>query len=259
VPCAGSADGAPLSDSPAHGVGAGRLTGRQIRDDLAVALGAILHLLERFVDRRKIELHPEPVQAQTLLDVGAEPVLFVLGEHGQHRRVELVVDGGARTARHAGTEPIELVDQLLEGAHGVVGLVALGGQDLPEHFDAAEEHVEGVGGELHPAEPEIVEDVLQPVRELTHLGGAEQPGQTLQGVDGAKRLVHERRIGRAFFQRPVEREQIPAQRLDDLLSLREELLASLVGRLCHLGSTSTAWLGERASAGAGSPPAGSRA
>ena len=70
-------------------------------------LGALFHVVERFVDRRQVELHAQPVQTLVLLDVGAEPVLFVLGEDGQHAGIELVATDGAGLTLDRRSEPIE--------------------------------------------------------------------------------------------------------------------------------------------------------
>ena len=72
---------------------------RQVRDDLAVRPRACLELVERAVDRRERELHADPVEPQALLDVGAEPVLLVLGEHAEEPGIEIVLRDDARAVR----------------------------------------------------------------------------------------------------------------------------------------------------------------
>ena len=83
-------------------------------------------------------------------------------------------------------------------------------------------------GELDAAEAQIVEHVLETMRERTEPRGAEQPCQTLQRVNRAESFVDQRGIADPSLDCRIQTEQISRQGLDDLLRLGEELLARFV-------------------------------
>ena len=86
-------------DLELDGVDVGAGARRQVRDDLAVRPRLRLELVEGAVDRREREAHADAIEALALLDVRAEAVLLVLGEHAEQPGVEVVLRDDARAAR----------------------------------------------------------------------------------------------------------------------------------------------------------------
>ena len=187
-----------------------------------------LELVERGVDRRERELHAQPVERRPGLDVGAQPMLFVLGEHAEQPGIELVLRdrrsaAAALSRRDTCAERERAAPSTSRSGLGRVAL--LGGEDAPVELDGPEEEVEHRRRELDAPEPQIVEQVLELVREARHHARrAEEPREPLQRVDRAEDVVDELRIAAApSCSSLVEREQIAAQPVDDLLRFGEEL------------------------------------
>ena len=65
--------------------------------------GARLQLVEGTVDGGEREQRTDAVEAEPLLDVGAEAMLLVLGEDAEEARVELVLGDGADPLSGAAT------------------------------------------------------------------------------------------------------------------------------------------------------------
>ncbi len=143
-----------------------------------------LELVERAVDRREREAHADPVEAQALLDVRAQAVLFVLGEDTEQPRIEIVLgDRADATPGALAGDLTERHEELLDLVHGLGGLALLGGEDPRVERDGLEEQVEHRRRELDPAEAQIVEHVLELVRQPRHARRAEEPGEPLERVD----------------------------------------------------------------------------
>ena len=101
-------------------------------------------------------------------------------------------------------------------------------EDAPIELDRLEEEVEHRGRDLDSPEAQVVEQVLELVRQAAHDRGAEEPREPLQRVNGAEDVVDEVGVARAALHELVEREEIATQPVDELLRLREELLARLL-------------------------------
>ncbi len=251
-PAAGAAgdlldlDAAPVERAGEHGeqrrrghedveldrVGVGARAGGQVGDDLAVRLGDGLQLVERLVDGRELELHPQAVEPHPLRDVGAEAVLLVLGEDGEEAGVE-IVRPQRRGPRRPARALVEAADELVHLGHRLVLALLLGLEDAAVELDRAEEQIEHRGRELDAAEAEVIEQLLELVRERRHAVGAEEPGEPLERVHRAEDVVDQPRVDAPAADPLVEAEQIAAQPLDDLLGLGEELVARAVADLGH--------------------------
>ncbi len=119
---------------------------------------------------------------------------------------------------------MELADEIVEVGDRRVAPVLLGLEDLAVELDRSEEQIEDAGRELEAAEAKIVEELLELVRERRHARRAEEPREALQRVHRAEDVVDEAGVDAADALALVDREQIAAEALDDLLRLGEELL-----------------------------------
>ena len=212
-------------------LGVAALAGREERDDLAVRARLRLQVVERGVDRRELELHAHPVEREPGLEVRAEPMLLVLGEDAEEPGVELVLrDDAAAAAALLLRDLTERGEERLHLRRGLGRVALRGREDAPVELDGLEEQIEDLRRELDAPEAQVVEQVLELVREAAHHRGAEEAGEALQRVHGAEDVVDELGVAAAAPADVVEREEIAAQAVDDLLRLGEELLARLVAR-----------------------------
>jgi hypothetical protein len=83
-------------------------------------------------------------------------------------------------------------------------------------------------GDVHAAEAQVIEQVLEGMGELREAGQAEHARQSLQRVNGPEDVVQQVWIGPALFLGLLEQQKVATQRLDDLLGLREEVLARAI-------------------------------
>ncbi len=162
--------------------------------------------------------------------------LFSASSIVEKRRIELVICGRDHRPGAAATH----VGQLAELAHEPVDVAQRIGadsffdrEDAAVDADAAKKQVEHLLGELDLSEAQIVEHILELVRERAHACSAEKSGQPLQRMDGAKDIVDQFGLGGALPPSVVELEQIPRQTLDDLVRLGEEFLPRLVAHVGH--------------------------
>jgi hypothetical protein len=151
-------------------VWARRLTRRQVGDDLAERLGAILDLGQRLVERRELELHAHQEQLEPLLHADEQAMLLVLREHCQERLIDLEVLEIRGLRRRRRGELLQPLEDFLDAAHL---LRVVGGQDLPVDVDGGEQQIEHRVRELLTAEAQIVEHIFQPMRQLAHVLVAE--------------------------------------------------------------------------------------
>src|SRR5262249_14618117 len=157
--------------------------------------------------RRQREEDADAVEREALLDVGAEAVLLVLREDAEEGRVELVLRHDRRVAALVALRELaEGEEQLLDLALRLRAGAALGGEEPPVQGDRLEEEVEDRMADLGPTEAQIVEDVLQLVREAGHLRRPKEPGEALEGVHAAEDVVDELRIGAPLPQALVDLE-----------------------------------------------------
>ena len=209
------------------------LVGRQVRDDLAVAAHRLLQGLERLVDARQRKHHVQAVEREAVFYRRAQSVLFVFGEHAEHRGVDRELGEHLGAGAALGRVRGQLREQILDDrgcffALGAVTALFLEREDLPVGFDRAEQQIERGVVEGNAVEAQVVEQILELVRHGGQRDGAKQRGEPLQGVHGAEHVVQEVGRGLALAFRRVEREQIAGQRVDELLRFREKFLSGLV-------------------------------
>ena len=71
-------------------------------------------------------------------------------------------------------------------------LILLGvGQDAPRELHALEEQVEDLRGHRHAPEPQVVQQVLEVVREGLQRGHAEQPREPLERVNRPEHVIQQ--------------------------------------------------------------------
>ncbi len=114
------------------------------------------------IDRGEREAHAQSVERDALGEVGAETMLFVLGEDRQHARVEIEALEVVGRRLRSGGELLDRADEALDVEGADLGVVR---QESLEALDAFEEDVEDLLSERDLAEPERVERVLERVRE----------------------------------------------------------------------------------------------
>ncbi len=216
-------------------VGVRAFTGRQIGDDLPVRLGGGLQTIQRLVDGGEREPDPQAIEKQPLLDVRPQTMLFVLGQDREQAGVEVVLSGRTSGGRFGlGIEELtEIAKELVDVGQRILAYALLDGENATVEVDAAKQHVHDLLAELELAEPQVIEQVFELVREGAHPSRAEEPSQALERMDRAEDVVDELGISAARGPPAVENEQIARQGFDDLVGFREELLPSLVAQLGH--------------------------
>ena len=162
-------------------------------------------------------------------------MLFVLGEHAEHRGVDGVLGQHLPAGTALGRVRRELREQLLDllrcafAPHLRTDLaLPLGHEDLTVGFDRSEQQVERRVVERDAIEAQVVEQVLELVGERRQSDRAEERGQALQRVHRPEHVVQHVGGRAALALGAVEREEIARQRVDELLGLREELFSRLV-------------------------------
>ena len=134
---------------------------------------------------------------------------------------------------HAFGEVRHLHQELAHALNGLVRAAARRRENLPEEIDGPKQQVEHLRGDLETTEPQVVEHGLQLVAQRRHGGRAEETGEPLQRVHGAEHFVEQLGIVALGAHERVEREQIAAQRVEDLLRLGEELFTRAVANFAH--------------------------
>src|SRR5690606_31104288 len=105
------------------------------------------------------------------------------------------------------------------------------------HLHALEEDVEHLLVQLDAPEPQVIEQVLEDVGHLAEVDEAEHPRDPLERVHAAEDRVDEIGVRAPRLLPVVEHEEITRERLDDLLRLRDELLADAIAlTAAHFGS-----------------------
>ena len=108
---------------------------------------------------------------------------------------------------------------------GSSALALLGGEDLRVERHRPEEEIEHGRAEIDPAEAQVVEDVLELVREPRHPGRAKEACKSLERVDAAEDVVDELGVDPALLAEIVEHEQVAPEPVDQLLGFAEEIVS----------------------------------
>jgi hypothetical protein len=212
-------------DVEADGPRVSGVGGGQRADHLAVRPEAGLERFEAGVEGGQVEAGADPPEPRAALDVGAEPVLLVLGEHLEHPLVDL--QGRQRVGAPAPRGPGPLAEPLGQGSGGLRAprglLRRLLGGDAREDLGRRQEEVESGCVEGLAPHAHVVEPVLQRVGQPRHAVDAEHRRQPLQRVGGAEDGVEDLLVGLALAARVLEPLQVAVERLDGLLRLRHEV------------------------------------
>ncbi len=223
--------GALRSDEHVEGDPVGRrlVHARQVRDHLAIGLELLLEVLDPDVEFGEIEqgVHPEDRASEP--DVLPQPVLLVLGQDPEDRRVQPGQRGFLPRGRGWSAEVAQALEQVGRGRN--VGLApCIGGELARERIHRREQVVEDLGRQGGLAEPDPVEGGLEDVAGLGDRVRAEDPRHALEGVDRAEGGVDHVGVEFPLSELPVEGLEVAREGLDDLLGLGHELLDVAIPR-----------------------------
>src|SRR5690554_4557460 len=216
----------------------------EVGDDLGEASKLLFEGLERFIDRKEREPQSHSKNRHALLYIRPQAVLLVLRKDAEHRFFE--TERAQRILRRASILDTEaLTDALSKRVEVDAGFGFFLALKKPlKMLDALEEHVEDLGGKGDLFETELVEEILEAMRDRTDGGMAKHPRDPLERMHAAKKIVDLLSARRPFLLGLIEHEEVSRERLDDLLRLGKKFVSktavvipshrSGLLRLCHL-------------------------
>jgi hypothetical protein len=211
------------------GCGAG---GRERREHLTHFGHVPRQLREALVEREHLEgalHHRDPTPAANVL---AQPMLLVLRECAQHRRLEVeLIERELVRRTHSGDARADARDQIrfARRAEASVRLV-FAIETLHRGGNRPDEVLEQRGRRAvhrYPAQPHRIEQLLEVMRKLRERLETEHPREALERMRRAKQAVH--RVGADRVGPLLIREvgEVLSQAFEDLLRLRHEVAICL--------------------------------
>ena len=208
---------------------AGRIERRQRRDHFAAFAECRRDRAQLLVEVGKVERHLERQHVLASTHVLDEAMLFILGQRPLRLVIEPKFRKGVRTEdRGPGTEDglMDATGELRDVDESRYRWVADRDDEAVEAVHRVIEQVDEIARDRDLPHPQLVEHVLEVVRQLGDLAKTEHAGQALERVHVPKDLVD--KLGPHVLTLSLEMHQVSRQRVENLLGFAGEFLASAI-------------------------------